>query len=252
MENFETHLTPIDYSDFNAPSRKELSKPAAYALHHVESDLLYVGSTSNLYSRVASHGSSLRAGSHHNGALQKAFDENPVFNLKYRITPTMEEAVEIEQSLLDKLLPSGKLLNRAPDARSAGKGIVFSEERRSALRSATVRQFSDPANRERQSILSREKWQDPEYRAKQASRDRKKETSQSASDAMKLRWANSEYRERVLAARPKHILKTIVDGVEYRSIRAAASANNVDAKTMKSRILDDRYPEIYLKEGEQK
>lgn len=148
------------------PVRKEHSFPAAYQLTHVATGDVYVGSTHDLYTRINKHRTGLSVGEHRNHKLQSAHDTSPEFRVHYLPTNTREEALDLEQSLLDDLRQCDHVLNIAMDARKSGLGVIRSESTREKLREINRRQFSSEEARQRHSEITRSKFEDPEYRAR--------------------------------------------------------------------------------------
>lgn len=110
--------------------RKTHSFPAVYILLLEECGMYYIGSTSDLHSRITNHLSKLRRGKHDNGSFQKCYDaaKNKSFRVKYIRAKDRKEAYEIEQLLLDKHMDSGLLFNRFTIAETNGHGGKWSEE----------------------------------------------------------------------------------------------------------------------------
>lgn len=215
------------------PLRGTHSHPAAYALIHTTSGQVYVGSTKDLYKRISQHRTALRASSHKNRNLQEAYDRDPRFNLTYKATETPEEALDVEQELITNLMSTGKLLNRSPDARLANKGVALSEEAKEAIRQRTQEQFSSQEARRRHSELSRDKWQDPEYRAKQMGKPKSVQTRETISTIMKDKWKDPEYRKKMSGGRAKPV---VIDGIRYPSLTEASKQLQTPVTTLRSRM----------------
>jgi group I intron endonuclease len=214
------------------PSRKDYSKPGAYALLHESSGNVYVGSTENLYKRVNQHKTRLNAGEHRNKNLQAVYDEDPRFSLKFTITETKEHAIEIEQTLLDTFAHSGKLLNIATDARLAGKGLRLSEEARGKLRQSTVAQFASPESRQVQSERSKALWQDPDFRSKHVGQKHSEERKLKNSANVTKLWQDPLTRDKM----GKHGKQVSIEGVIYDSAAAASKITKMSTSTIHGRI----------------
>lgn len=217
-------------------SRRELSRPAAYALLHPSTGGVYAGSTGDLYHRISQHRTKLRTGTHSNRNLQAAYDQNPTFTLRFKITETVEEAIVVEQTILDTFLPLGNLLNVSTDATKGGKGHVVSDSAKERIRQASQLQFSTEDSREAQSDRSRKKWEDPEFRAKHIGRAESLEKKQQISSSLKVRWKDPEYRNRALAERATRRKPVTIDGVDYPSVNDAVTALNIPRSTLFSRL----------------
>lgn len=126
------------------------SKPGVYTLTHKDSNQVYVGSTDQLNDRIGVHRWHLEKGKHPNPILQKIFDEavseafSEIFDVEKIPTADRETAYLKEQETIDALKDTGRLLNRALDVKSPGKGIGVSEQGRRRLSEAAVgRRLSD-------------------------------------------------------------------------------------------------------------
>lgn len=228
------------------PSRDTHSVPAAYALHHDKSGKTYVGSTGNLYARMAQHRNHLKNGTHKNPNLQEAFDDDPKFSMSFVATETKEHAIVLEQKLLDTHHSSGLLLNVATDAVNPGAGIQLTDDQKEQRRLATYNQFADPAARQQHSDISKQLWQDPTYRANHMGRELSPESIAKLSTSVKENWNDPIYRERNTAHlnSPEHrallvaaVSKpVIVDGVSYPSNAEAARQLGIKDSTLRARL----------------
>jgi len=133
-----------------------------YKLIHKESGKVYVGSTSDLYERVHNHATDLLSGNHKNRNLQDCFNSSQEFNLEFTETKgsTGELRTSLEQAEIDTLLPTGKLLNMALNAKAPWTG-----QKRPPQVGAAV----SKANRERvHSLESRKKMSEARTGKKQS------------------------------------------------------------------------------------
>lgn len=110
--------------------RKTHQFPAAYILYFEESGKFYIGSTRDLYQRVCSHIKELRNGRHSNSEFQKDYEsaENKTIRFSFIRVDDRKEGYVIEQLLLDKHLPSGRLYNVFTNAAVAGHGGKWTSE----------------------------------------------------------------------------------------------------------------------------
>lgn len=219
------------------PNRSEESFPAAYALLHQASGKAYVGSTHNLYLRMQQHRFHLKEGDHKNRHLQEAYNQSPELSVRYTKTTSKADAVAIEQQLLNDLFPSGKLFNISPDATFANKGVPVSEERKEELRQRTVNQFSTQEARDRQSQLSKEKWQDPEYRAKQESRVTPNDVRSEISNTVTALWQDEQYRRNVLKGQKKRRIPVVIHGITYSCRSEAATSLGLTRSQIEYQLL---------------
>lgn len=216
------------------PTRKEHSFPAAYVLTHQKTGMTYVGSTHNLYTRINQHKTRLQAGTHRNPNLQQAFDDDPRFDMGFVRAENKEEALDIEQKMLDEGHAQGKLLNVAFDARRTGLGVAVQDEAKAKLREATNRQFSDDAARQRHSELSKKMWEDPEFRAKHVGRERSAESKKAVSEGLRQKYIDDpDLKVRQGLARKKEI---VYNGVTYPSVTDASKILGIPTSTLHGRI----------------
>lgn len=216
------------------PTRKEHSFPAVYVLTHQKTGMAYVGSTHNLYTRVNQHKNRLKDGTHRNSNLQRAYDDDPRFDLGFIKAASKEEALDLEQYLLDNGHSQGRLFNVATDARRAGLGVPVPEEAKKKLSEATRRQFADEAARQAQSDRSKELWKDPEFRAKHVGRERSVEAKQSVSEGLRQKYIDDpDLKRRQAESRKKEI---IYEGVRYPSLVDASRILGIPTTTLHGRI----------------
>lgn len=109
--------------------------PGIYAIIHVESGKLYIGSASNIYSRWRTHKSELRRGLHHSPHLQNAWNKYGESAFQFTVIEAcLKDAVILcsrEQHWLDKY--RGKLMNCAKNADPC-YGVPQTPEQKSASR----------------------------------------------------------------------------------------------------------------------
>lgn len=238
MDNEQT-INALGFTKTYKITRKQHSHPAAYVLIHKTTSGLYVGSTEDLYSRMAQHQTALRANQHKNKNLQNAFNVDKYFDVEFIKTDTREQALNIEQQTIDTLKTTGRLLNIALDSRLAGKGVRKSEQTKEIIRQCTIQQFSTPESRTRHGDISRNLWKDPIYRDKQrvgaASQD-KDTISAKIADTVKNLWDDPTYRDRQMNSRLKSRRAIFLDGAVYDSITAAALATGTPTSTIQSRL----------------
>jgi len=228
------------------PTRKEHSFPAAYVLTHQKTGKAYVGSTHNLYTRINQHKNRLKDGTHRNPNLQKAYDDDPRFDLGFIKAESKEEALDIEQHLLDSGHSQGRLFNVATDARRTGLGVPVPEEAKKKLSEAARRQFADEAARQVQSERSKELWKDREFRAKHVGRERSPDELEKLAAARTKAWQDEDSRARLLAHRQslefRALVATInakpvtVNGVTYPSNAEAARQLGIKPDALRARL----------------
>lgn len=238
------------------PSRKDFSRPAAYALLHPSSGKAYVGSTRDLYKRLNQHRTRLLAGQHKNKGLQEAFDKDPRFDLRYVPAKDKIAALTIEQELLDKLHPTGNLFNIGLDATNHQRGRPVSDDVKRILKKKTEEQFSTCEARKKHSEISKEKWKDQNYRENRSVRTLTDDLKRTLSEAGKSAWSNPESREKILHHRQSEEFRdlirkmkskpVVIDGITFPSAVAAGKAHGKSdtwARKIAKKQLDPRHGE---------
>ncbi len=123
----------------------ENSMAAVYTIRHPSSGVFYVGNTSNINARKASHLSQLRQGTHHSKALQDAWNKDDTLTWEITGVPTKEEAARLERELIvaqkdNPLIANHTMAKPVRDetraAMSAGQTTAWTEERRETKRIA--------------------------------------------------------------------------------------------------------------------
>jgi hypothetical protein len=170
--------------------------PAAYIIEHPKSGLFYVGSTGEAGQRRRAHLSTLKLGKNRNHALQEAYNDDPELRFTFVLSSTKEEALALEQKLIDHHYGDPKLANVAPNAQAPGLGLVRSEETRLKIGEAGK---------------GREPWN-------------------------KGQTLSPIHLERVIASRDKISRKVCVEEVEYPSVSAASRALGVQPSCVVKRI----------------
>jgi len=115
--------------------------PGVYVIYHPKTEQFYIGSTSNLYTRLITHRHALKRNKHQNYNLQTAYNEDPLIKASCFMVKNREHAYQIEQYLLEVNWETKQLFNSSPDARNSlalvsYKGVVFSDTRRENMSKA--------------------------------------------------------------------------------------------------------------------
>lgn len=235
------------------------STPAAYILYHEASGMFYVGSTSNLYIRITDHLKDLRGGRHRNEPLQQAYSkhENKNLRLSFIRSNDREIAFDLEQDLLDKYIPTGKLFNLATNARIAGLGRIVPEEQR-VKQVAKLREFfkSEKGSKQLEEQITRMKglWRNPEVSkklyAEHAERRNDPVYMKKLAENGKAVWTDPKMREKMLAIRAKRRRPVSIDGIVYDCVGDASKALGIQLGTLRKRLEAGR-PGYYftIKEG---
>lgn len=106
-----------------------------YAIKHIPSGRLYIGSAVNVVKRWREHKTALRAGKHHNNKLQRIWNKHGEDSLAFEIVEEVacaQELVPREQFYIDSFESVKRGLNICPVAGST-LGRVMSEEQRRML-----------------------------------------------------------------------------------------------------------------------
>jgi group I intron endonuclease len=106
------------------------SKNAAYMFYNVETGQAYVGSTNSVKTRFNRHVRTLQDGTHYNRRFQAAYNKNPNFEFIPLLFPTVEDARNSEQRLLEENWGNPHLLNLSKSVESFRLGMKDSEETR--------------------------------------------------------------------------------------------------------------------------
>lgn len=100
----------------------------AYILIIPDTEEFYIGSSHSIMHRLSSHRGYLISKQHYNHKLLEAFYRNPKLQAIVFPRANKDEALELEQILIDLNLHDNKMLNLAKDARLPGFGIPKTEE----------------------------------------------------------------------------------------------------------------------------
>lgn len=205
------------------------SVPGVYILQHNTSSMFYVGSTSNLYQRAASHRSKLKCGRHEVPEIQKAYELSPGITIVALPTKNVEEARSLEQVLLDQNRADSRCLNKASDAYTPRKGMAPSnkgkspsEETRKKISEANQGRTFTPEQRENMSLSRTGKKRSSEFCQRQSERMKGKPINEGAQRAAE-------------AYRKEQSKAVVVNGEMFPSVLAAAQHFGVDRSTVKYR-----------------
>jgi predicted GIY-YIG superfamily endonuclease len=103
--------------------------PGVYCVTVNETGKVYVGSTATLPKRASSHASNLKRDCHGNSNLQAAYNENPEIEIVFKRTASFDEAIALEQQLVNEFKDTGYLCNvGTADVTNPLKGIPHTEE----------------------------------------------------------------------------------------------------------------------------
>lgn len=190
----------------------------------------YVGSSANLAGRIYANLNCLKRGKHKNKNLQEAYNESPDFDILVQLTSTVEEARQLEQATVDKLLPTGSLTNTSvTDVTRSALGLIRSDE---------AKQKTADANR------GQKRSEESRLKMREAKLDKplSKEHKQNLSTARKEYLSTDEGKANHARSREKISQSVIIDGFTYPSMNEAARALGVDISSIVHRCKSDKYP----------
>lgn len=246
MNHFNNFIKNYPFSSEH-PSRA-IKLNAVYALTHLSSKKIYVGSSGNIGYRLHAHNRHLKKGTHPNRCLQRAYNENDEMKTLVIITSTRNEAYDLEQQMIDQYKPLGLLFNRATDARRSGKNFRHSPETIEKLRqNSTGRKLSEEAKKLiglaskgrslglKRSIETKAKMSTAQKGRKATPETLKKMSLARTGMKHVQRWSE-EAKERA-SKRVEVLKKSIrVDGVPYDSITAAAKHFGKSRRVVADRV----------------
>ncbi len=124
---------------------KGTERAGIYAIVHLGTGKVYVGSASNISKRWSRHRKELRSGTHKNAHLQAAWLRDGEAAFDFRILEITDDLTAREQHWIDATgcIDPGKGYNKCPIARSS-RGRVFSEEERAKRRTAGCAWLNTP------------------------------------------------------------------------------------------------------------
>jgi group I intron endonuclease len=226
-------------------SRRLDSVTGTYVIEHTPTGGFYIGSSQDIYVRVRQHLRALRLKEHKNPRFQVLFSNANDFLVTYTVMETTEDALRLEQLLIEECKNNPGLINIAVDVYAAFNGRKHKEETKTLIRQQHAEQFSDPKKKEihRQAVIK--KWQDPEYRRKQLGRKCSTETIEKHRLNSRRLWKDPSVASRM--GRPKR--PVTINGVTYESRLEAAEGLNVHISTI-DRLIKFNRLERYVKYGQ--
>lgn len=199
--------------DFPSPSEDEdpaaADGPAAYILTHESTGMFYIGSSGNIKVRLAAHKNTLARGVHDSTTLQELYAHDDEMSVEILKTRNKEEALNLEQQLLDEHYGQPFCINKAKDARVSGKGIYPTDEVREKQSKAHLGQKRSPEsiNKQRQAML--EHWSDVDVKAARSASQKESWAGNSTrrdaqSQKMTERWKTNDFKSVRKAAMEKY------------------------------------------------
>lgn len=110
---------------FNGELKSTSVIPATYVIRHVATNMFYVGSTTNIYSRLVNHRYMIRKGDHENVKLNEALNTCSEIEVCVYKSPNRKEAYKQEQHLITENWKKGILFNIADDVKNNFSGSVY-------------------------------------------------------------------------------------------------------------------------------
>lgn len=234
MENELDGFVPYVKGVVGKPTSSEFySRPGTYVLVHNETGKKYVGSTSNIGKRTVGNLSKLRNNTHGSVALQEAFNTDHSITVMIKPTETVEQAKQLEQEIVDKLLSSGKLTNiGVTDVARPALGLVISEETRQKISAAGRGKKRTEETCLRMSVSKLGLTHTEEAKLKMSA-------------SAKERLATEEGKANQARAIEKTKQPVICNGVTYPSVSEAARTLSVTRKTISRWCGDDNHSNCF-------
>lgn len=133
----------------NGIEAKDIRTPGSYNIVDSVGNIVYVGSSCNLYERYSAHKRKLFHGTHENKYLQEL--NNSYGNLTFipNITINKEEALLIEQEYLNINIGNSVLCNISKNAKNPQKGLTRSESTKAELSAISSNWWSSLSEEEK-------------------------------------------------------------------------------------------------------
>lgn len=203
-----------------------IKRMGVYVIRHNPSGMIYVGSSSDIDTRIRKHKNFLENGTHVNKKLQEAFDRDGNFvYLTVKITSDREEAFDLEQKMLDDYHPKGKLFNTAINARKSSKGLPTSSYQKQRVKEIHSGKVLSDLHKQKLLTANKNKIVSEETKKKlSAARQQRVTSDETRRKISEYNLANSSQRKKV-----------VIDGLEYRSLTEAASKYGISIKSVRTR-----------------
>lgn len=213
------------------------ASPGAYVLKNEDDQIIYAGSTCNLRMRRNDYNSSLGRSQCWNDNLQVAADNSSIVTMDVIPTETKEEALNIEQNIVNEMHGNGILSNKAKDVRSPHKDVPLSSEHKEKLRQTNLgNQYSkgrklSQDHREAliKAITNREVSEETKEKMAIAATGNQRAAGFVWTDQMKI--SSSETKGTAIT----------IDGTDYRSYNHAAGELGLSPQTVLNRCKSDKF-----------
>lgn len=213
------------------------NKPGCYLIRHKVNGMFYVGSSNNLAARLVKNLSALRNNCHKNRNLQTIYNNDPHFEIVYKVTETVAEANKLEQAIVTSHKEDVLLLNIAKEnVLLTRQGVCLSEAHKAILlESNKNRVVSDETRTKlRESHLGNKLTE---------------EHKEKLSSIHKARLSSEEGKRSHAAGIAKLKHAVYCDGILYSSMSEAARSLGVDITTILYRCKSSNYPTFYKMVG---
>lgn len=191
---------------------------------------------------------SLRLGIDHNRELQSLYDEDSNFIFEFSITSDREEAYDLEQYNLDKLIDHPMCLNVNNNARNCWSPRTMPDWRKETLCGRNTEIHGGNKYREgmRSSLETRQRLSESmtkhwDVRGRTERKERPPRLG--ARGRVVEGIALENMRQASIARGVTYSRRVIVNGVEYPNATYAANALGFSRRTVIVRIYDERYPD---------
>lgn len=210
----------------------------AYTIEHLVTTKRYHGATGDIRRRINEHSNDLSRGIHGNPELQMLVSENPELKLTFYPADNLDQALTIEQRLINHE-PTDKLLNRSLSNENMAKGLWANpavKERLIAARKGNTNAAGHKHTKE---------WKDQQSQRLQGNQHlsghrHTEETRQKMSLAATGRTQSAEAIAKSAVNRRKN--QVMADDTLYPSVGDAAAANGITWDGVKKRCKNPNFP----------
>lgn len=233
----QTHVQ--EFINFDGTNLRNV--PAVYSIENTKTKKFYIGSTVNVAARINKHKNELKNNEHHNKRLQQSFNktqDKKSWEVHIALMPDKESAREREQLILDEGHGTSFMLNISDQVNRGGDPKKFDSNIKNL-----IDYNKTPESRLNKSKISKNLWQDTEYRKRMITTrglsitvdgvnyDSIREASRETGVSIKTITDRLENNNCSLLGIKKE-RKVSALGIQYPSVTEAASANNVACNTM--------------------
>lgn len=229
-------------------------EPGAYLIYDANTDMTYVGATSNLHRRIITHNTALKTNTHFNNGLQKLYNDNNELTVIVAPLDSSEDAFAFEQSLLDEFYNSGLLTNKARDSSNAlignksRSGLPHTEETKTRMSESHLKRHETYIVSEETKTKRKESMKDyiisdetrEKLRIASTGRFYSEETRKKISDA-RIGIQFSEAHKVKLSE--KKVNPVSINGAVFRNFTTASKELGVTKRIVQHRCYSPNYPD---------